>query len=77
MEPSSTAGRFAATGDAPSTQKYRSVFPTARASLSLEAGKVSVMGFDGGQYGPIGNTPVDGTYRSFSPDGTQVVFERV
>jgi CxxC motif-containing protein (DUF1111 family) len=37
---------------------------------------VSVMGFDGGQYGVVGNTPVDGLYPSFSPDGAQVVFQR-
>jgi TolB protein len=37
---------------------------------------ISVMGFDGGQYGVIGNTPVDGLYPSFSPDGAQVVFQR-
>ena len=38
--------------------------------------QLSVMGSDGGQYGPIGNTPVVGQYPSFSPDGTQVVFAR-
>jgi len=37
---------------------------------------ISVMGFDGGQYGAVGNTPVDGLYPSFSPDGAQVVFQR-
>jgi hypothetical protein len=37
---------------------------------------VSVMGFDGGQYGAVGNSPVDGLYPSFSPDGAQVVFQR-
>jgi hypothetical protein len=37
---------------------------------------VSVMGFDGGQYGAVGNAPVDGLYPSFSPDGAQVVFQR-
>ncbi|MET0650386.1 MAG: di-heme oxidoredictase family protein [Pyrinomonadaceae bacterium] len=37
---------------------------------------VSVMGFDGGQYGAVGNTPVDGFFPSFSPDGAQIVFQR-
>jgi hypothetical protein len=37
---------------------------------------ISVMGFDGGQYGVVGNTPIDGLYPSFSPDGAQVVFQR-
>jgi CxxC motif-containing protein (DUF1111 family) len=37
---------------------------------------VSVMGFDGGQYGAVGNTPVAGLYPAFSPDGKQIVFER-
>jgi CxxC motif-containing protein (DUF1111 family) len=37
---------------------------------------LSVMGFDGGQYGAIGNTPVDGLAPSFSPDGAQIVFQR-
>jgi hypothetical protein len=37
---------------------------------------ISVMGFDGGQYGAVGNTPVDGLYPSFSPDGAQVAFQR-
>lgn len=48
----------------------------ARIAFTGKAGKVSVMGFDGGQYGAIGNTPVDGTYATFSPDGTQVAFAR-
>jgi CxxC motif-containing protein (DUF1111 family) len=38
--------------------------------------KISVMGFDGSTYGQVGNTPVVGLYPSFSPDGTQIVFER-
>jgi Tol biopolymer transport system component len=37
---------------------------------------ISVMGFDGGQYGAVGNTAVAGFYPSFSPDGAQVVFQR-
>lgn len=37
---------------------------------------ISVMGFDGGQYGDVGNAPVDGLSPSFSPDGTQIVFQR-
>ena len=37
---------------------------------------VSVMGFDGGQYGAVGNAPVDGFFPSFSPDGAQIVFQR-
>lgn len=37
---------------------------------------ISVMGFDGGQYGVIGNTPVNGLSPSFSPDGAQIVFQR-
>lgn len=36
--------------------------------------KISVMGFDGGQYGAIGNAPVNGTYPTWSPDGAQVAF---
>jgi Tol biopolymer transport system component/CxxC motif-containing protein (DUF1111 family) len=36
---------------------------------------ISVMGFDGGTYGPVGNKPSLGTYPSFSPDGTEIVFE--
>src|SRR5215218_298403 len=38
---------------------------------------LSVMGFDGGQYGPVGNTPVVGFFPSFSPDGRRIVFVRV
>ena len=38
--------------------------------------QISVMGFDGGQYGPVGNTPTTGFQPSFSPDGKQVVFGR-
>lgn len=37
---------------------------------------ISVMGFDGGQYGAVGNTPVDGFFPAFSPDGAQIVFQR-
>ncbi|HEY0099890.1 MAG TPA: di-heme oxidoredictase family protein [Pyrinomonadaceae bacterium] len=37
---------------------------------------ISVMGFDGGQYGVVGNSPVTGVYPAFSPDGTQIVFQR-
>ena len=36
--------------------------------------QISVMGFDGGQYGPVGN--LSGFQPSFSPDGKQVVFGR-
>ena len=47
--------------------------------IAFQAGslKVSVMGFDGGQYGEIGNTPVNGTYPTWSPDGAQVAFASV
>jgi WD40 repeat protein len=38
--------------------------------------QISVMGFDGGQYGLVGNTPMTGIHPSFSPDGKQVVFAR-
>jgi Tol biopolymer transport system component/CxxC motif-containing protein (DUF1111 family) len=37
---------------------------------------LSIMGFDGGQYGVIGNTPVNALAPSFSPDGAQIVFQR-
>lgn len=36
---------------------------------------ISVMGFDGGQYGAVGNKPIAGQYSSFSPDGTEIVFD--
>jgi CxxC motif-containing protein (DUF1111 family) len=36
---------------------------------------ISVMGFDGGQYGAVGNKPIVGQYSSFSPDGTEIVFD--
>src|SRR5947209_3516392 len=36
--------------------------------------QVSVMGFDGGQYGAVGNTPMVGSFPSFSPDGTRMAF---
>ena len=45
-----------------------------RIAFTGDTGLVSVMGFDGGQYGPIGNKPIVGQYPSFSPDGTEVVF---
>ena len=45
-----------------------------RIAFTSGAGLVSVMGFDGGQYGPIGNQPIAGQYASFSPDGTELVF---
>jgi Tol biopolymer transport system component len=37
---------------------------------------ITVMGFDGGQYGPVGNTPVTGLAPTFSPDGKQLAFQR-
>ncbi len=37
---------------------------------------ISVMGFDGGQYGPVGNTPTTGFHPAFSPDGKQIAFGR-
>ena len=46
----------------------------ARIAFTGDADLVSVMGFDGGQYGPIGNQPIAGQYSSFSPDGTEIVF---
>lgn len=46
----------------------------ARIAFTGDAGLVSVMGFDGGQYGPLGNVSSVGQYASFSPDGTQIVF---
>lgn len=39
--------------------------------------KIFVMGFDGGQYGAIGNAPVNGTYPTFAPDGRQLAFASV
>jgi len=45
-----------------------------RIAFTNNAGILSVMGFDGGQYGPIGNQPSAGQYASFSPDGTEIVF---
>src|SRR6185295_14727817 len=43
--------------------------------------KIAVMGFDGGTYGPIAAMPMTrgllGTYPSWSPHGTQVVFASV
>src|SRR5919199_850221 len=35
---------------------------------------ISVMGFDGGQYGAVGNSPAQGQYPAFSPDGTRIAF---
>ena len=46
----------------------------ARIAFTDNTGRLSVMGFDGGQYGPIGNVPINGQYASFSPDGTEIVF---
>lgn len=46
----------------------------ARIAFTGDMGIVSVMGFDGGQYGAIGNQPIAGQYSSFSPDGTEIVF---
>ena len=45
-----------------------------RIAFTDTTGRLSVMGFDGGQYGPIGNEPIFGQYPSFSPDGTEIVF---
>ena len=42
----------------------------------MSNGQITVMGFDGGQYGPVGNTPVAGYYPTFSPDGKQIAFEK-
>ena len=39
-----------------------------------DAKVLHVMGFDGGQFGAIGNAPLTGGYPSFSPDGTKIVF---
>jgi len=38
---------------------------------------INVMGADGGQYGPVGNTPVTGGFPSFSPDGTRIAFNNI
>jgi CxxC motif-containing protein (DUF1111 family) len=35
---------------------------------------IHVQGFDGGQFGAVGNTQVVGLYPSFSPDGTKIAF---
>jgi hypothetical protein len=47
-----------------------------RIAFSGDQQLISVMGSDGGQYGAVGNTPVDGLYPSFSSDGAQIVFQR-
>lgn len=46
----------------------------ARIAFTGNGNLVSVMGFDGGQYGPLGNDSSVGQYASFSPDGTELVF---
>jgi CxxC motif-containing protein (DUF1111 family) len=48
-----------------------------RIAFTGDADLMSVMGFDGGQYGSIGNKPIVGQYASFSPDGTQLVFANI
>jgi Tol biopolymer transport system component len=39
-----------------------------------DAKVIHVMGFDGGQFGAVGNTTITGGYPSFSPDGTKIAF---
>jgi CxxC motif-containing protein (DUF1111 family) len=41
------------------------------------SGQVSLMGWDGGQFGPLnvtGSTPSTGSFPAFSPDGTRITF---
>ena len=45
-----------------------------RIVVSGELQNISVLGFDGGQYGAVGNTPVRGFFPCFSPDGTRIAF---
>jgi CxxC motif-containing protein (DUF1111 family) len=44
-----------------------------RIAFMNDQSHLSVMGFDGGQFGAVGNTPIVGSDPSFSPDGTQIV----
>src|SRR5919112_799329 len=47
----------------------------ARLLCAKNGGKMFVMGFDGGQYGEVVNTPSGGVpFTSFSPDGRQYIF---
>lgn len=46
----------------------------ARIVYKDDANVIHVMDSDGGQFGPIGNTPVVGGFPTFSPDGTRIAF---
>lgn len=48
----------------------------ARIACINNSGQVSIMSFDGGEIGVVGNSPVVGDLTSFSPDGTKIVFGR-
>jgi len=46
----------------------------ARIAFQNGSQQIAVMGVDGGQAGPVRNTPVVGDYPTFSPDGTKIIF---
>jgi TolB protein len=46
----------------------------ARITYVNSSGQISVMGWDGGQYGPVGNAPKVGSFPAFSPDGKRLAF---
>jgi CxxC motif-containing protein (DUF1111 family) len=46
----------------------------ARITYVNTSGQISVMGWDGGQYGPVGNAPMVGSFPAFSFDGKRLAF---
>ena len=61
---------------ATNAQRQERVPDGPRIAFTGASNLLSVMGFDGGQYGPVGNPPGEGFQPSFSPDGRQIAFMR-